>query len=505
MAPSSNVMRHVLLVLTVSTRLVVGWEKCPTELGGGICPDLNTCCSLEESDDNVTLSGCISNGMGSFKATCCADNRTGCPKGYRCAPNGTCQATSKRTPDPLLRVLPRYTLCYTNDTLKTVYGLAVGNGMVLPYYSSHGPLEHVAADTNIQMALVIIHGGGRNADDYFCPAMAAAHLQDAYKSVDNVLVLAPRFLTRADGMVQKNALLWGGTGHGKWRYGAAAMNHERNFTSFDATDVLFRRLLRFKQLEHVVVAGHSVGAQFVQRWSLLTSVWTHWTMSAVVANPSSWTYLTPKRRVGQNEVWKIAAGNDCPHYNDWTWGLQGGSSEISPYKDRVLEQLSVAQLIVRYGHRKVTYLAGSLDRCNVTGKGQWCQSHDLGMSCADLMQGTDRWDRHLRYMESLKLVGIVDNHTSQTVEGVGHDHALMFTSLVGRSVLFPPRRQRAGGRRPLPAVEADEYSSSWLPLTFAWLKVHSVWTLCLLLSLLCVVFNRRRRLFGRRPGFNALD
>ena len=159
-------------------------------------------------------------------------------------------------------------------------------------------------------------------------------------------------------------------------------------------------------------------------------------MRAVIMNPSSWTYLTPMRFL--NGTWQIPSS--CPRYNTWTWGLEKpqGHSMHSPYKDRVLGRLGMERVVNRFANRHMTYLAGSADRCNVTGKNQWFQSHDLGIECMDELQGSSRWDRHVHYVESLELVGI-ESHEHFVVEGVGHDHAAMFTSSVAVSVLFPTK------------------------------------------------------------------
>lgn len=196
-------------------------------------------------------------------------------------------------------------------------------------------------------------------------------------------------------------------------------------------------------MRQIVITGHSVGGQFVQRWSLMTTSWVENRTSAVIMNPSSWTYLTPMR--WSKGTWQIPGDVNCSGYNHWTWGLERHPTMKmhSPYKDRMLDRLGVGGLVDRFADRRVTYLAGSADRCNVTGKGQWCQSHDLGTACMDELQGSSRLDRHFIYVESLRLVGI-ETHEHLVVEGVGHDHALMFTSSVALSVLFPSDDTRSG-------------------------------------------------------------
>jgi len=435
----------LLMVLGSIPMTVTGLEECADSKS--VCPDGNTCCGSL---------GCISSNMGSLTATCCsdADEHTGCPKGYACAANHSCHATPSRPPDPLLQTLPRYVLCPNTADLYQIYGLPLDDAnetLLLPYYSSHGSITTTPNNNNhvVTLALVVIHGGARNADDYYCPALAARQLQRHYNP-ESILVVAPRFLTNQDTIHMNNnnthnetILRFHGTGHGKWRFGASAVGHA-NLTSFDALDQLIVTLSSqsFPNLSHIVVAGHSVGAQFVQRWSVLTSVeWNdNVTISAVVANPSSWTYLTPQRWIQGS--WRIPPHHKCPFYNDWTWGLKNTvhvAKYHSPYLNRALHQFGAKDMLHRYRQRQVTYLAGSLDRCNVTGKHQWCQSHDLGTTCADEVQGHSRWDRHFRFVKSLReLVNIsTTQQPSRVVYGVGHDHALMFTSSVGISALFP--------------------------------------------------------------------
>lgn len=65
----------------------------------------------------------------------------------------------------------------------------------------------------------------------------------------------------------------------------------------------------------------------------------------------------------------------------------------------------------------------------------------------DLWQGSNRWFRHVHYMNSLKLAQQQymrvrsstlqpSSHTSNVVEGVGHDHSLIFLSAVGLDALW---------------------------------------------------------------------
>jgi pimeloyl-ACP methyl ester carboxylesterase len=571
------------------------WEQCSVERGGGTCPDGNTCCLIRRhvsnSDDDdhdrssnsnssrtmttTPTSGCIPSDLGTLHGTCCSHEdddgllSSGCGVGYQCGPRKTCHATATVT-DPLVQTLPRYRLCRTLPlAMQAMYGLdLVGiiqrgrhdvddqnnntnksdlktrkpqqQRRLLAYYSSHGPLEKLQnLNSNntrmIQSVLIVIHGAGRNADDYFCTAMSASSgnqsNDDDYYARQNskrerrdkdVLVIAPRFAATSDGAIDLQgggeALRWGDIVENDWRYGASASSSSSSKTtatttnstalaiedddedddiqtsSFYAIDLILSLLQQQKQkggvladLKHIVVAGHSSGGQFVQRWALLSPYYTQSNnksnnddcekdsikssndasnipmIRAVVANPSSYAYLTPLRKVkttpatqsflssssSVHQEWQILSNiSDCPRYNSWEWGLgptnSNGNSEnvkedaTPAYVRHVLQQVNTSFLISRFAYRNVVYLAGERDVCNVPGNDHsgWCFSHGLETTCMDQLQGWNRLERHMTYYEHLtKLVGIT-SHQRAIVPNAGHDHSLMFQSPVGLYYLF---------------------------------------------------------------------
>ena len=443
----------------------------------GVCPTGNTCCRKGNGSF-----GCIPSDMGKLHATCCSHDRigddTGCPVDYDCIPGNRCRArpSTAAANDPLVRVLPRYRLCSTpRDQLETVHTFPLGkhtNGdphaSTLAYYSSHGDLNAMNDNnpsrqdlSTVDHVLVVIHGSGRNADDYFCAATSAVDTQTIFC---NVLVIVPWFLCVTDDHtgVRDDALRWAvGDGDGPWRYGADAVSPPHsNTSSFEALDQLIRFIQRqIPTSTSIVVAGHSSGGQFVQRYALLspvldnggtntdTDIDTHTnrerSVRAVVANPSSYAYLTPLRFF--NGRWKLPAKGSCPTYDQWEHGLELGGTEQAPYVMRVLQNTTLDTLIHRFAMREVTYLAGGLDRCNVAEPG-WCNSHGLETTCSDELQGTNRWERGLRYIRSLEQVVFsgTSRHTRIVVDQVGHDHSLMFTQPAGIRALFGYTRQTVG-------------------------------------------------------------
>jgi hypothetical protein len=97
-------------------------------------------------------------------------------------------------------------------------------------------------------------------------------------------------------------------------------------------DRVLRDTVRFPSLKKIVVAGHSAGGQFTQRWALLSNSQTFANpleqyiprapTRTVVANPKSFCWLDARRNVdGTLRVPDDDDIDDYPWYSEWTWGV----------------------------------------------------------------------------------------------------------------------------------------------------------------------------------------
>jgi hypothetical protein len=275
------------------------WKQCVEEDGGGICPDLATCCPT----GTLGVSSCISGRHQDpeNEGVCCGDN-TGCGFGFQCAirnsttegeePDPYCQLQDYAPPD-LTYDVPRYNLCTLDaPSLQVVHGFPINDEYQVAYYSNLGDIngkspETLTRHTKVKTVLIIVHGSRLNADDYVCGGQAAIP-----PGVDpaTVLVVAPLFAAPVDPPVQttdptRKVLVWNDYesppefpfAH-SFRYGANAI--DTTISSFEIMDHLVEYLSRaapvhFPHLERIVVTGHSAGGQYVQRWGLLSNspVW----------------------------------------------------------------------------------------------------------------------------------------------------------------------------------------------------------------------------------------
>src|SRR3954465_11429669 len=168
---------------------------------------------------------------------------------------------------------------------------------------------------NIKRAFILVHGAGRDADNYYRTALAAAFLGGA---LEDTIVLSPRFASNSGtpngcaDTLAANEVNWSCNGD-SWRSGGVSQNH-KGTTSYDFADEILRKLARkdvFPNLKKIVLAGHSAGGQFVTRYEMSNKV--HGSLGVpvtyVVANPSSYAYPDATR--------PLADAGKCGTYNRW--------------------------------------------------------------------------------------------------------------------------------------------------------------------------------------------
>ncbi len=294
--------------------------------------------------------------------------------------------------------------------------LAVGTQGNLPLYVSR---DWSAPLPDVTRAVLVLHGRLRDADVYYRSALRAQ--EAAGETGKAAIMIVPQFLAGIDVdayHLQPDTLRWTLEG---WEGGDPAIGPSPA-SSFAALDAILARLADrriFPNLKQVVVAGHSGGAQVVQRYAIAGKgeaalVRDGIGVRYVVANPSSYAYFNAERPVPS-----IAAS--CPGFDDWKYGMQDRPGYLSAPPPATLEQGYVA--------RRVVYLLGTLDTN---------PNHPaLDKSCMGEAQGPYRYARGHAYFATMQARdGGTPNHTLRDVVGVGHDGDKMLTSSCGLSALF---------------------------------------------------------------------
>jgi hypothetical protein len=184
---------------------------------------------------------------------------------------------------------------------------------------------------------------------------------------------------------------------------------------------------RCPNLRSLVVAGHSAGGPFVNRFAAVLQGTFGILVGYVVANPSSYLYLNSERVVSgtldQFAVPPASVIQSCPDYDEYKYGLQARNAYMS--------RLSGSQIVNGYRARRVVYLLGEQDRDPA--------APDLDTSCPAMLQGSNRFQRGEIYGNHLRDfygASIGSTHRTVLVFGVGHDSRAMFTSTAGVGQLF---------------------------------------------------------------------
>jgi hypothetical protein len=286
---------------------------------------------------------------------------------------------------------------------------------------------------DIQLGVIVIHGVLRNGDEYFLNMMAAVNLAGVQ---DTTLVAAPQFLLEEDldrFALGDDILFWGGeTGEG-WKKGDDSLSTDAhpcgvNISAFEVADQMIVRLCRseiFPNLKRIVVAGHSAGGQYVNRFAagseIESSVSGAVKIRYVVANPSTFLYFNEERRVG-DAVSEFAIPESAQRdYDDYKYGLGR--------LNRYMSASGADRIRQTYPQKEVVYLLGGEDT----------RKEHLEQTPNAMLQGANRLERgqiYYHYLVHYFGEAITANHKIAIVPCVGHDNAAIFNSETGVKYLF---------------------------------------------------------------------
>ena len=337
-------------------------------------------------------------------------------------------AQRARTPAPCTMATPECT---------EMVPVGGGPGRSLIYRSF--PLD--VRNPAITHAIIVIHGAGRNPDDYYRSGLAGAFIAGA---LETSIVIAPRMASNNQGSCRDSLAATEISYHcNAWRSGGPSLSHPA-VTSFDFLDELLRRLARkevFPNLRGITVTGHSAGGQVTNRYAMSSK--THDALGVpvtyVVSNPSSYAWPTDERPTGP-AAWPLEAnapgfilattpqtrafrslgdGNGCTDYDDWPYGFRKRTGYTAALPDEQLKRQLAA--------RPVTYLLGQVDILPLSG---------FDSSCGAMAQGPTRQARGQAYVRYVN-EALGGKHTVQVVVGCGHNGRCIYTSDDWIRIAFP--------------------------------------------------------------------
>jgi hypothetical protein len=315
-----------------------------------------------------------------------------------------------------------------------------GERLSLPFCSNI-PIDQPNAA--VRRIVFSLHGVDTNAGTYYRNMVAAAERVPG--ALDETLIIGPKLMTRAFANsrdILPTDVFWN-TSSGRFWGGPSGSSdeHPRNvsISSFEIYDRLLTDLLApglFPNLEIVVLAGHSGGGQFMNRYAMASPFedqvaaprGVH--IRYVVAQPSSHTYLTNERVDPENRTrraFRVPSSEEiesCSGYDRYGSGLQG--LEDWPY----MRDVGAERMLAQYGRRDVIYFHGLEDSDPDGGQ--------LARGCAAMMQGAHRLERGLTYYNYVHHLYGSDNHNHRIslVPRVGHNNGRMWASEQGLLHIF---------------------------------------------------------------------
>jgi hypothetical protein len=280
----------------------------------------------------------------------------------------------------------------------------------------------------VEKAVVVFHGKGRNVEGYFHALERAA--EKAESDSQHSLLLAPQFLREEDveaHHLPQQFLRWHA---GSWTAGEPALGPVQlsTFEVIDELLVILGNHQQFPNLRRIVLVGHSGGGQLLNRYAIVGTEINKLGSAGVglrfvIANPSSYFYFSDDRPLADGSFAPFRSAS-CPDFNHWRYGRANAPSYVGDTSRAAWESREQ-----RYAITEVIYLLGADD----TDPAQV----DLDTSCAGEAEGSERLDRGKAYFRYLK-GRHADNFRQQLwlVPGVGHVGSHMVDSACGIAAIF---------------------------------------------------------------------
>jgi hypothetical protein len=266
----------------------------------------------------------------------------------------------------------------------------------------------------IEQAIITVHGSERNADTYFRSIYALSNQRGV---TSKTVVIAPQFKIVGDAATT-NELVFSYEG---WWIGDESLKAPR-LSSFAVMDALIAKLAsrnHFPKLKKITLTGHSAGGHLTQRYALGSRVdeaLSHLQIRYIVANPGTYAYLNALRPVASTPGLFARPTSPGCDYNAYKYGLEKLNSYMS--------KNSMTVQIPKYLQKDVVYFLGEADTGSVE---QTCQAS---------LQGKNRYERGLNFYEHLTTYYPSHQHSVYTVPSVGHTQYGMYTSEIGKTLLF---------------------------------------------------------------------
>ncbi|PSK50339.1 Kremen protein 1 [Elsinoe australis] len=307
---------------------------------------------------------------------------------------------------------------------------------LINYWSQNGNGQRLV-NSDVQRGVIIIHGLNRDPGTYMSNMLSALSQttpNDPNVNFKSVQIIAPLFSNGNDKNIAypwtdglkagrgsvSNALVWAGS---QWSAGANNQYpwNATSVSSFEVLDQLikwFDDRTRYPNMKQIVVAGHSLGGQTVNRYAEIgnplatKSPVTYW-----IGNPNSYTWMATSRPLDTST---------CPTYDTYRDGFFNFTSYPMTYASSLVASGRSA-VLANYNSKSKAYARGTQDL------------GDDSSSCAPFTQGANRNERFFNFIKAFPAsCANPANGQCDTIDYVnaGHDGGAMMASPAGQARLF---------------------------------------------------------------------
>ncbi len=298
-------------------------------------------------------------------------------------------------------------------------------------------------DLNASRVIINVHGSKSDGPR----VLEQMRIARSEAGTPDVAIFAPQFLQKKEGAIEQLDETGYSTYEGfwywdaGWRWGRESINSTgaNQISSFSVMDWMIEVIVANTDgLDEIVIAGHSAGGQFVNRYAATTEIEQDLLIGEgieiryISANPHGRMYFTAERpdlsKIDKkddtcdwnNDTINIPTGHDD---NEYHLGVGGDLPEYNGY-DRG-RAIDIQRLKDNYSGREVILLQGA---------------KDINPNVSDT-QGYTRYQKANTYYKHLRDYfgdDIIKNHKKVIVPLVGHDSDNIFQSDIGEYYLFGP-------------------------------------------------------------------
>ncbi|CAO1626458.1 unnamed protein product [Jaminaea pallidilutea] len=225
--------------------------------------------------------------------------------------------------------------------------------------------------SKVKKALIVIHGLGQDPATYMSnalSALAAATGSNSAVNTESIAIVAPLFANGdqkrvaypwTDGLATglgstSLALVWKGANWASGLYNQypSTLNTVSSYTVLDQMSIYFANKTLYPNLNSIIIAGHSLGGQMVNRYAAvgkelgLSTPIRYWQ-----GNPNDYLWFNTTRPVYRDPA------TACSTYDAWRQGMSSGT----PNYNTALLNRGAAAVLANYRSKSKIYAKGTMD------------------------------------------------------------------------------------------------------------------------------------------------